>query len=58
MTNLKHNDVEAILETVWEALHAFREDCIPEGDPAYDDQWSDICTAMAWITEDLEAYHV
>ena len=26
---------------------------IPEGDPAYDAEWSDICTAMAWIEEDL-----
>jgi hypothetical protein len=55
---MKHNDVESILECIWEALHGYRENCIPEGDPAYDDQWSEICTAMAWITEDLEAYHV
>lgn len=41
------------LETVWDALHAYREDLIPEGDEAYDSQWDDICTAMAWITEAL-----
>lgn len=47
-------DSGSALETVWEALHGFREDCIPEGDPTYDDQWGDICTAMAWITEALD----
>lgn len=42
------------LETVWEGLHEYREDCIPEGDcPGFDQKWSDICTAMAWITEAL-----
>ena len=42
------------LETVWEALHGYREDCIPEGKvESYDKQWDDICTAMAWITEAL-----
>ena len=40
-------------KTIWEALHAFREDLIPEGDEMYDDQWDDICTAMAWIEERL-----
>ena len=41
------------LETVWEALHAYREDLIPEGDEGYDEIWSDICLAMAVITENL-----
>ena len=41
------------LETIWEALAGFREDCIPETDPTYDRQWDDICTAMAWITEEI-----
>ena len=40
-------------KTIWEALHAFREDLIPEGDEMFDDQWSDITTAMAWIEERL-----
>lgn len=39
------------LETVWDALHAYREDCIPESDEMYDEIWDDICTAMAWIEE-------
>lgn len=46
-------DIEDELATVWEALGAFREDCIPEGEPRYDEQWDDICTAMARITEAL-----
>lgn len=42
------------LETVWSGLHGYREDCIPEGqEEKYDEEWSDICTAMAWITEAL-----
>ncbi len=41
------------LETVWDALHAYREDLIPEGDEQYDEIWDDICTAMAWIEERL-----
>jgi len=51
---LKSNDLESILETIWQGLEGYRENCIPEGNPDYDNQWSDICTAMAWITEDLE----
>ena len=41
------------LETIWDALHGYRETCIPEGTPDYDRQWSDICTEMAWIAEEL-----
>ena len=41
------------LETVWEALHGYRERCIPEGNPEHDREWSDICTEMAWIAEEL-----
>lgn len=39
------------LKTVWDALHAYREDCIPEGDVMYDEQWDEICTAMAHIED-------
>ena len=53
--NLKHNDMESILNTIWLALEGYRENCIPEGQAEYDEQWSDICTAMAWIQEDLNA---
>ena len=54
---MTRNDKEAILETIWKALEGYRENCIPEGlEPHYDEEWSDICTAMAWVTEDLEAF--
>ena len=53
---LKHNDMESIFDTIWNALEGYRETCIPEGlEPHYDEEWSDICTAMAWIQEDLNA---
>lgn len=44
------------MKTIWTALEMVREDCIPEGDPMYDDQWGDICTAMAWISEALNIH--
>ena len=53
MSDLHAQDPNSWLETVWNALHAYREDLIPEGDESYDDQWSDICTAMAWIDETI-----
>ncbi len=54
MTDLTRGNTESWFETIWDALHGYREDCIPEGDGAYDDQWSDICTAMAWIREEFD----
>lgn len=54
---LRSGDVEGMLDVVWEALFSYRENCIPEGTKEYDEEWSDICTAMAWIKEDLENYH-
>ena len=42
------------MEIVWQALYGFREDCIPEGTDMYDQQWDEICTAMAWIKENLD----
>lgn len=51
---LKANDSDSWLETVWDALHAYREDLIPEGDEHYDEIWDDICTAMAWMTESVK----
>lgn len=47
------HDIKEQIQIVWDALHAYREDLIPEGDPTYDDLWGDICTAMAVIQEDL-----
>lgn len=51
-------DYEADLATVWQLLHAAREDLIPEGENEYDAQWEEVCLAMAnlrAIAEDLEA---
>jgi hypothetical protein len=50
---LMRNDKGQWLETIWDALGSHRENCIPEGEPSYDAQWDDICTAMAWLTESL-----
>ena len=42
------------LELIWNALAFYREEGIPESanDKQWDQEWSDICTAMAWISED------
>jgi len=35
------------LQQVWDALHNYREDSIPEGiEPWYDEEWNYICEAM------------
>lgn len=44
------------LEVIWDALFDMRENCIPEGDPQYDAKWSDICTIMHKIEEELEIW--
>ena len=46
-----------LLKVIWDALYAYREDCIPEGDLMYDEQWDEICTAMAHIHEELGIEH-
>lgn len=46
-------DINDAIKTIWLALEGYRENCIPEGDETYDEEWNDICTAMAVITEDL-----
>ncbi len=53
---MTRTDTKEQLNVIWEALQGFRETCIPEGqDEEYDSYWDEICTAMGWITEDLEA---
>jgi hypothetical protein len=49
---LTRADKGSWLETIWDALHGYRENCIPEGEE-YDPIWDDICTAMAWIEEEM-----
>ena len=47
-TNFDH--IES-LNFIWDKLHGYREDCIPESNPDYDEEWSDICISMAWIED-------
>jgi hypothetical protein len=37
------------LSRIWEVLHTYRENCI-----CHDDEWDDICYAMARLKEMLE----
>jgi len=54
MNTVHSNDPETWLEIIWNGLESHRENCIPEGlDEAYDEEWSEICTAMAWVREAL-----
>lgn len=52
------------LETIWEALACHRENNIPEGHGPHDDEWNDICHAMAVLREatglpgEVEADHM
>jgi len=46
-------NVEA-LGAIWQALHTFREDVIPEGETENDSWWGDICEAMAHLHETLD----
>lgn len=48
------------LETVWDALHdweAEHEERSAVGIETFDERWDDICTAMAWIHEELGVKH-
>jgi hypothetical protein len=51
---LTRADRDSWLETIWDALHSYREDSIPVGEE-YDPIWDDICTAMAWIEEEISS---
>ena len=52
MKTLNANISETWLDTIWQALECYREDCISGED--YDEEWDEVCTAMAWITEQIE----
>ena len=43
-----------MIDIIWEALEEYREKIIPEGIEKNDQEWDEICLAMAQITEDLE----
>jgi len=51
---MTRNDFKSQLEHVWWALEGWR-DHHPEGTKHNDLFWNEVCTAMAWIEEDLEA---
>lgn len=67
MTQITRHDTKAQLELIWQALEYYRENGISETTEgndtpseqaiANDAEWNDLCDAMAWIEEDLEAYH-
>ena len=51
---MTEQEIKNKLSIIWDALHGFREDSIPEGqDKMYDEQWNEITGAMAEITEEL-----
>ena len=47
---LTHGSRASWLNTIWNALEVWHGD---ELDPEDREQWDDICTAMAWIAEEL-----
>lgn len=49
--NLERDDMNSWVDTIWDALH--------ENDELEKDteRWDDICTAMAWISEELGVQH-
>ena len=52
---LKMHDIKQHLEIIWDALHAYREDSVSEGDEMHDAIWDEVCTAMSVIEENLKA---
>lgn len=51
---LRANDKQTWMNTIWNALYEYRDNWITEGVEDNDAEWSDICTAMAWLEEELE----
>jgi hypothetical protein len=51
MSKLNANDKATWIKTIWDALDDHRETCDLLNAPI---DWDDICTAMAWIAEDME----
>ena len=48
---LNANDKATWIKTIWDALDDHRETCDLLNATI---DWDDICTAMAWIAEDME----
>lgn len=51
---LHAHDVESWFQTIWAALHAGQEAEGNLGTPENTEEWNDICTAMAWLKEQVE----
>jgi len=50
------NDVNSRLDTIWEALWEWQDvydGGSTVGTDTYEQRWNDICTAMAWIEENM-----
>ena len=50
-------DKEAWLSTIWTALEEWQDEYegrAAVGTDTYEQRWDDICTAMAWLAEELE----
>ena len=56
MDRWTERDRTVALNTVWDVLHQYRENLIPPDRPdtSYDEEWDEICFAMAVIKESLE----
>ena len=55
--NISLHQRKKAFDIVWSALYGYREDCIPDSDEMYNEQWDDICEAMAHIQEVCEGEH-
>lgn len=56
MPNLTSNNVGSWFDIIWEALHEWQdahEGRAAVGTETYEERWDDICTAMAWLAEEL-----
>ena len=54
---LTANNKAAWLSTIWTALEEWQDEYegrAAVGTDTYEQRWDDICTAMAWIAEELE----
>jgi hypothetical protein len=53
MEGIRPMNGKECLEVIWNALHAYREDTIPEGMGDNDNKWNAICEAMSHLHETL-----
>jgi len=44
---------EDIIKVIWDALQDYREKCIPDSNKENDQQWDEICYAMACISDEM-----